>query len=184
MSGIFDGLTDTRKQTDPQPLQKAVVAFGGVTTDVAILWCTSWLKSDIEDSMIGSEDVFEHGEGNNPNHGIWIWEGYIKGHTYPATPDHAEEYDVTYEGKWRPPTEKEWEAIRIGKNPFPPESPSDGIIPEPEETPAEHRKRLEDSLHNLWHEHDILKTRVGQMEAARELESEGKTLDDLWRKGE
>ena len=101
-----------------QPIQKAVVAFSSLTTNVAILWCTPFLADDIENAMLGCEDVFPHGDDNNPNQGIWIWEGKIIGIIYPSTPDTAQEYDVEYRGEWRPPTEEEWTAIRKNQSPW------------------------------------------------------------------
>lgn len=108
---IFGDLTDAREQREPLPPQKAIVAFGSVTTSVSIFWCTPELKLDIEQAMLDDSDVFEHG-AENPDHGIWVWEGTIKGTTYPSTPDRAEEYDVEYPGTWRAPNLEEWEYIK------------------------------------------------------------------------
>lgn len=115
MTSIFDGLEDVREKREPLPPQKAIVAFGGVTASTAILWCTPELKFDIEQAGIDDEDVFEHGACENPDQGVWVWEGTIRGITYPATPDHPEEYDVGYPGTWRPLTEDEWDRV-LGLN--------------------------------------------------------------------
>jgi len=109
----------------PPPPQKAVVAFSEMITDVAILWSTPDLRTEITESMLRSEDFFEHGAGSptlNPDQGIWVWEGEIVGIVYPSTPDSAEEYDVEFRGGWRRPTTKEWGALVGNQNPFEEES--------------------------------------------------------------
>jgi hypothetical protein len=108
---MFDTLTDAREQRDPLPPQKAIVAFSRVTTSVSILWCTPELKLDIEQGGMDDCDVFEHGAGS-PDHGVWVWEGTIRGITYPSTPDRAEEYDVEYPGTWRPLTSTDWSFLQ------------------------------------------------------------------------
>jgi len=105
-------LFDDKQATEPQSLQTAIVAFSAVTTEVAILAASPWIIREIVEGMLGANDVFEHGQGDNPDHGIWAWEGYIRGVTYPSSPNGPEEYDVEFDGKWRELTDDEWSKLR------------------------------------------------------------------------
>lgn len=108
-------LFDDKVAVEPQPLQTAIVAFCSVTTDVVILAASPDLIREIVEGMIGAGDVFEHGQGDNPDHGIWAWEGRIQEVRHLATPDHPEEYDMEFKGKWRELTDDEWSKLRQGQ---------------------------------------------------------------------
>ena len=101
----------------PEP-QKAIVAFGEAMCDVAVVWATKGIHDDMKEAGYGAEEMFEHGFEDTPDHGIWVWEGYIVGIVHPSTPNGPEEYDVEYRGEWRKPSKKEWASISENRNPF------------------------------------------------------------------
>ena len=114
---ILDRARVEQKPDDQADPQKAVVAFGA--GGVCLVWATDILRRDLEEMGEGGEDVFPPGQGDNPDHGIWVWEGHVVGVVHPSTPDRPEEYDVEYRGEWRPLTDAEWEAVTEQRTPWP-----------------------------------------------------------------
>jgi hypothetical protein len=99
--------------------EKAMVAFGDAATDVCVLWCTKGVAEDMAEGLYNGCDVFEHGMGDNPDHGIWVWEGWIQINRFDT--DYGADFDVEYNGEWREPTDREWAAARRRQNPFKPQ---------------------------------------------------------------
>lgn len=73
-----------------------------------------WFTEDM--SHIGY-DPSDLGINDPPDYGIWVWEGRTKltgRNTFEGV-----EQDMEYiTDQWRQPTEKEWELIKLNKNPF------------------------------------------------------------------
>ena len=109
-----------RRCGDPNPYgpQKAVVAFGCVGRgrrggNATVMHATPHLICDFAEGGIDAGDVWGSAT-NEPDNGIWVWEGRIVYTTTPSTPNGPEEHDVDYEGTWREPTEDEWADIKAG----------------------------------------------------------------------
>ena len=92
---------------------KAVIACDGVSHG-----CVLWTAGPHVDSMIneaGVSDLDNLGLGDAPE-GISIWEGGIMS-VHHNTPD-ANEYEWWLDGRFRAPTDEEWESIRRNECPW------------------------------------------------------------------
>lgn len=108
MTDIFANLTDTKQKLEPE---KAIVVYG---VQCAVIWATPFMAQDIRETGADVRDLL----GDPPEPGFWFWEGVPQEVVYEATPDHATEYDVFYEGTFRRLSPSEWECIRMGSPPF------------------------------------------------------------------
>lgn len=111
MTDIFANITNTKKQYDPE---RAVVAYSPQCSQMSLIWSTPFMAQDFRETSTDPLDAL----GEAPGPGLWIWEGQLHEVVYHATPDHATEYDVDYNGEFRRPTPDEWEAIMMAKPPF------------------------------------------------------------------
>lgn len=93
----------------------AVVSF-----DVKGFGWVMWYRGDAFEGDIdavgtSADDLgLTSSNGDSPDHGIWIWEGYFHGWQ-----DYEGEWDVDVRTKeWRKPNAAEWHAIMSGRDPF------------------------------------------------------------------
>ncbi len=99
-----------------RPVEMAVVAFPEGNYNPVVLWVVPGSGLYEEFSNLGN-DVAEYicsSSEDNPDEGIWIWQGTISVHR-----NYDGEYDVDYNHVcWRKPSFKEWQSIMQGNNPF------------------------------------------------------------------
>ena len=74
---------------------------------------------EIEIENCGPSDIGPFGDADeNPDHGIWVWEGVPSGIWCGENQDEFDGYDFT-EGLWREPTKEEWACIVKNESPWP-----------------------------------------------------------------
>lgn len=113
------------------PIQKVLVAFsvkGDPESAVVIACDGDIIQQEIDDMSPFLDELPEFGQ--NPDHGIWVWEGIIYG-IQDNTPDSCD-WDTVTEGDWRHPTAEEWEKIQKQEDPwFDIEKVKENLLPPP-----------------------------------------------------
>jgi hypothetical protein len=116
---IFKGFKAPEPTGVPGPWDKnslAVVANSSAGNGGVILWTAGpHLENEID--SIGSVRLDDLGLDDAPE-GISIWEGKYIGYKT-GNPMDGEEWDTEAHGKFRTPTDAEWEAIRADRCPWP-----------------------------------------------------------------
>jgi len=103
---------------EKREIQKALVAFSckGTTDEAMVMACDGEIiEQEIEYLSPHLGDLCIS-DGDNPDHGIWVWEGTIYGTVSYGCG--IEEYETIAQGEWRHPTEEEWASIKNQEDPW------------------------------------------------------------------
>ncbi|MCK4784794.1 MAG: hypothetical protein KAV87_13665 [Desulfobacteraceae bacterium] len=114
---MIDRLNVKKTGDKPIPTERLFVVWG-VDGPVVVFASGRGVQSEID----GDAETFAASVGagltdNDPDHGIWVWEGIPFEEWSPNTPDGPSEYEGLNlsGGTWRKPTEEEMNAFLSGK---------------------------------------------------------------------
>lgn len=115
IKGIFDATPEGDKRDNSicpncddnhHGPQKAIVAVSAHSTSAVVVWSTPALACDMREAMLDAGDVWDLSKVD----GLTVWEGHII--VFSCEGPEGTDWDVDYQGTFRPMAEADWALLR------------------------------------------------------------------------